>query len=159
MQPTLPLTENNTLPKANPLEDNPTNWNLHASAMPVFKLRRPIEVEYSDGRHKVINSPHLIEPDEAKTILYWRWHKELEKMPFWLPFVYHRKFTLWDRLRILCGNNIVIPMQIACRHSPGDFQPVAICYVTKSAGVEDYMKGELKKATARYLKENAQEVK
>jgi hypothetical protein len=160
-QPTTPQTGQTIpiTPRADPLEDNPNNWNLHTAALPVFRLKRPIQVEYEDHSRKVISSPHLIDHEEAKKIRFWRWHKELEKMPFWLPFVYHRRFTFWDRVRILFGRNIVIPMQIACRHSPGEFQPVAICYVTKSTGVEAFMQNEIKLASARYLKEGAQEVK
>lgn len=149
----IPLT-----PKASPLEDNPNTWQAHTSAMPVFKMKRPIEIEYDDRTRRVFRSPEHITESEARTIRFWRWHQELEKMPFFIKFVWHRHFTFKDRLRIFFGKNIVVPIAVACRHSPGNCQPVAIGYVTKSKDAEEYMANELKQATERYLKEGAQEV-
>ena len=146
-------------PKANPLEDNPNHWHMHTSGLPVFKMTTPIEVEYESGERKIIRTPNTIDHEEAKTIRFWRWHAELEKMPFWTKFHYHRVFTLKDRIRILFGKNIVIPIALATRHNPGAVHPVMICYVTDTKDVDGFMKEQLAEATKRYLKDGAKESK
>jgi hypothetical protein len=146
------------LPKANPLGENPNPWQYHSSGMPIFKLVRPIEVEFEDGTRRVLNIPKHYE-NIAKLVRFWRWHHVPEKMEHYIKFVWHRKFTFWDRLRILfAGKNLVVPIAVACRNSPGNCQPVAIGYLTKSTDADQFMQNELKLATARYLKETAKEV-
>lgn len=146
------------LPKANPTGDNPNPWMLHTAAAPIHKLKRPIEVEFDGGVRKIMADPTLWE-DVASNVKFWRWHHVPEKMEHYIRFVWHRSFTLKDRIRILFGKNIVVPIAVACRNSPGVVQPIAIGYVTESKDANEFMLNELKLASARFLKETAKEVK
>lgn len=145
-------------PKADPAAANPNPWQIHTNALPIFRISRPIEVEFENGERKILRDPRLHE-DVAKQIVFWRWHEAPEKMPYYVSFPWHRTFTFWDRVRILFGKNILVSIGVACRHHPGAAQPVVIGYVTKHSNLDDVMTDQRRRALERYLKPGAEKVK
>jgi hypothetical protein len=151
----IPLT-----PQASPLEDNPNHWQVHNAQSNLKRMHLPIEVEYDDHGRQIIRNPKMMIEMQLKRVVFWRPHRELEKMPYYLKFEWHRKFSFWDRVRIMFGGrNLLVPMAVACRHNPGASQPVAIGYLTKQATLDGVMNEQRDLALKRFLAEKAQEVK
>lgn len=55
-----------------------------------------------------------------------------------------RKFSLWDRIRILFGFNLIVCVRITTVNSPGRFQPIIAAEVTKETTASNYLTEQMK---------------
>lgn len=53
---------------------------------------------------------------------------------------WHRRFTLKERLKILCGYNMVVAFRVVTQHTPGKFHPIIIGQTTKLITATDQVK-------------------
>lgn len=44
---------------------------------------------------------------------------------FVVPGYVFKRFTLWERFKVLIGHTVVLEIYLACQHNPGRTQPVS----------------------------------
>lgn len=61
-----------------------------------------------------------------------------------MSFDWFRKFTMKERIKILCGFNMTVAVRIPVEHSPGKYNPVVVAETSKFKEPSDQVKDRLK---------------
>lgn len=79
------------------------------------------------GKHIPIPKPPARQTEQVEPVEY----RHIIKVEWF------RKFTLWDRIRILFGYSLVVQVGVATRHNPGPFQPLILGTVSKTLTADE----------------------